>query len=40
MSKNIPKSAIGLNVGSKAKAVKPIQDYLQEFGYLFSILTR
>ncbi len=34
MSKNIPKSAVGLNVGSKAKAVKPIQDYLQEFGYL------
>lgn len=36
MSKNIPKSAVGLNVGSKAKAVKPIQGYLQEFGYLAS----
>ena len=36
MSKNIPRSAIGLNVGSKAKAVKTIQDYLQEFGYLAS----
>ena len=36
MSKNIPKSAIGMKSGSKNKSVKSVQAYLQEFGYLQS----
>ena len=36
MSKNIPTSAVGLKVGSKAKAVRDVQAYLEEFGYLES----
>lgn len=36
MSKKIPTSAIGLKVGSKAKAVEDVQVYLEEFGYLAS----
>ena len=36
MSKSIPKNAVGLKAGSKAKAVESIQDYLKEFGYLAS----
>jgi len=34
MSKNIPTSAVGLKAGSKAKAVRSVQAYLEEFGYL------
>jgi hypothetical protein len=34
MSKPIPTSAVGLKKGSKAKAVAPVQAYLEEFGYL------
>ena len=36
MSKSIPTGAVGLKAGSKAKAVRPIQAYLEEFGYLES----
>lgn len=36
MSKNIPTSAVGLKSGSKAKAVKSVQAYLEEFGWLES----
>ncbi len=34
MKTSVPASAIGLVEGSKAKAVKPVQEYLQTFGYL------
>ena len=34
MKASIPSSAIGLNEGSKAKAVGPVQQYLRQFGYL------
>lgn len=34
MSQSIPTGAVGLKAGSKAKAVRPIQAYLEEFGYL------
>lgn len=34
MSEQIPKSAIGLKAGSEAKAVKRIQGYLEQYGYL------
>ncbi|MCP4308592.1 MAG: matrilysin family metalloendoprotease [bacterium] len=36
MSDNIPASAVGLKEGSKAKAVRPVQKYLETFGYLES----
>jgi hypothetical protein len=36
MSKSIPAGAVGLKKGSKGAAVRPVQDYLQEFGYLES----
>ena len=36
MSRNIPKSAIGMKSGSKNESVKSVQAYLQEFGYLQS----
>ena len=34
MKATIPSGAIGLSEGSKAKAVRPVQEYLQQFGYL------
>ncbi len=34
MSTKVSSQAIGLKVGSKAKAVKDVQSYLEEFGYL------
>ncbi|MEL7155480.1 MAG: DUF6623 family protein [Actinomycetota bacterium] len=34
MSKTIPKGAIGMSLGSEAKAVARVQDYLRQFGYL------
>lgn len=36
MSKAIPAGAIGLKKGSKSRAVRPVQDYLEQFGYLDS----
>lgn len=36
MSKNIPMNAVGLKAGSTDKAVKSVQAYLEEFGYLES----
>ena len=34
MAKSIPASAVGLKKGSKAQAVRSVQGYLEEFGYL------
>ena len=34
MSEKIPKSAIGMKVGSEARTVTQVQAFLQEFGYL------
>lgn len=34
MSEKVPTSAVGLQVGSKAKSVKPVQAYLEQFGWL------
>ncbi len=36
MADRIPTSAVGLKAGSKAKSVRPIQEYLEHFGYLES----
>lgn len=38
MSQNVPASAVGIEAGSRAKAVRPVQQYLEEFGYLESDL--
>ena len=34
MSAPVPSSAVGLQEGSKAKAVAPVQEYLRAYGYL------
>jgi peptidoglycan hydrolase-like protein with peptidoglycan-binding domain len=36
MNEKIPASAVDLKVGSKAKSVKPVQAYLEQFGWLES----
>ena len=36
MSKDIPTGAVGLKKGAKVSAVRPVQDYLKQFGYLES----
>lgn len=36
MTATIPATAVGMKVGSKAQAVRPVQSYLEKFGYLES----
>lgn len=36
MTATIPANAVGLKIGSKAQAVRPVQEYLERFGYLES----
>ena len=36
MSEKIPANAVGLGVGSKVKSVRPVQAYLEQFGWLES----
>ena len=36
MGKDIPTGAVGLKKGAKVSAVRPVQDYLKQFGYLES----
>ena len=34
MSDAVPAAAVGLKVGSKAQSVRPVQAYLEKYGYL------